>query len=205
MKNWLPTLLILGPGIFLAACEQTPDSSNETSEPAGGSVEVATGESEYREIEWTDLIPEDDLEALMNPPGYISEIEDGTEDDVISSELKSDFGGTSNDRYQQALTSTRIIESMNDQAIKLPGFIVPLEFDEEQVTTKFFMVPFFGACLHLPPPPPNQIVYVEYPQGLRLESLTDTFWIEGVISSSTTENDVAKSAYSMIAKRVTKY
>jgi hypothetical protein len=59
------------------------------------------------------------------------------------------------------------------------------------------MVPFFGACLHLPPPPPNQTIFVNYPQGLKLESLYDAYWISGVIKTSLVENDTATAAYSM--------
>ena len=81
--------------------------------------------------------------------------------------------------------------------IRIPAFIVPLEFDDEQRVTQFFMVPFFGACIHLPPPPPNQTIFVNYPQGFKLDDLTEAYWVSGIIKTSKVENDLATAAYTM--------
>ena len=75
--------------------------------------------------------------------------------------------------------------------------VIDVEFDDEQRVTQFFMVPFFGACIHLPPPPPNQTIYVNYPQGFTLESLVDAYWISGILKTSIVENELAIAAYSM--------
>jgi len=85
---------------------------------------------------------------------------------------------------------------MDGQAIRIPGFIVPIEFDDEQTITQFFLVPFFGACIHVPPPPPNQILFVEYPEGLKVDDLYDPFWLSGVVKIALTENNMATAAYS---------
>lgn len=151
----------------------------------------------FQTIEWTELMPEGDIEALLNPPSYITDIEDGSLEDQISNQLQNAIGAASDDRYQKALVSTGIIEEMNNRAVRIPGFIVPLEFSDDQSITQFFLVPFFGACIHIPPPPPNQIILVDYPQGLKLENLYTPFWISGILETSVTTNDVATSAYSM--------
>ncbi|TQV70604.1 DUF3299 domain-containing protein [Exilibacterium tricleocarpae] len=153
--------------------------------------------SAFKTIEWTDLMPKEDLDALLNPPGYVTDIEDGSVEEQISSQIQNTIAAASDDRYQQALVSTRVVPKMNGQAIRIPGFIVPLEFDDEQTITQFFLVPFFGACIHLPPPPPNQIVFVDYPEGLKLTALYDPFWVSGVVETSLTENDIATAAYSL--------
>lgn len=62
-----------------------------------------------------------------------------------------------------------------DKDHRIPGFITPIEFDDE-VVTKFFLVPTSGACVHTPPPPANQIVLVDYPQGYPLTSLYTPVW-----------------------------
>ena len=93
------------------------------------------------------------------------------------------------DSYQLALVSTRIKPEMDGRAVRIPGFIVPLEFDGEQIITEFFLVPYFGACLHMPPPAPNQIIHVNYEKGLELEALYDPFWITGILSASLVKND----------------
>jgi hypothetical protein len=153
--------------------------------------------SDFMQTEWTDLLPEDDLDALLNPPSYLDEIVDGSAEDILSNTLKSEVTDSGDDRYQQALISTNVKAMVNNAQIKIPAFIVPLEFDDDQNVTQFFMVPFFGACLHLPPPPPNQTIFVHYPQGLKLESLYDAYWIYGIIKTSLVENEMATAAYSM--------
>ena len=121
----------------------------------------------YTTVEWTDLMPKEDLEALLNPPEYLLDIEDGSEDDAINSQVKSSTLSDMDDRYQQALISTTIKPEFNNRTIRIPAFIVPLAFNDAQMITTFFLVPFFGACLHMPPPPPNQIIFAEYEPGIK--------------------------------------
>ena len=161
----------------------------------------------HQTVEWADLIPADDLEILLNPPTYLNEIEDGSPEDQIVSNIQNtkDSFESKYSIYQQALTSTRIIGAMDGKHIRVPGFVVPLEFDENQDITSFFLVPFFGACIHGPPPPPNQIIYVKAKQGFLLESLYDPVWISGTLSTTTVENQVATSAYSMTMQAFASY
>ena len=152
---------------------------------------------QIKTIEWPDLIPSEILEILLNPPSYLSEIEDGSVEDQISSQIRNSEINNSEDAYQQALVSTEVNAALDGAAVRIPGFIVPLEFDDQQTVTQFFLVPYFGACLHMPPPPPNQIILVNSPEGVKLSALYDPFWIEGTLSTTTQENDMATSAYSM--------
>ncbi|GAA5317518.1 MAG: DUF3299 domain-containing protein [Candidatus Pelagadaptatus aseana] len=142
-------------------------------------------------------MPEEDLEALLNPPSYITDIEDGSAEDQISSQLQSTIAAAQDDRYQQALISTNIRPELDGKTVRIPGFIVPLEFNDDEVITEFFLVPFFGACIHVPPPPPNQIIHVTSQEGLKLTALYDPFWISGILSASLKENDMATSAYAI--------
>ncbi len=151
----------------------------------------------FKMVEWTELMPKEDLDALLNPPEYITEVEDGSFEDQISSQIQSTIAAASDDRYQQALVSTRIVPEMDGQAIRIPGFVVPLEFNDDKAVTQFFLVPYFGACIHVPPPPPNQIIFVNAPQGLTMDNLYTPFWISGVIKTSLVENEVASSAYTL--------
>ena len=154
----------------------------------------------FKSIEWIDLMPKDDLDALLNPPDYLADIQDGSVEDQMESQIQNAINSANNDRYQQALVSIDVVPEMDNQAIKIPGFIVPLEFNEDETVTQFFLVPYFGACIHQPPPPPNQIIFVNYPKGLTLESLYDPFWVSGVLKSSIIQNDMATAAYTMELK-----
>jgi hypothetical protein len=159
----------------------------------------------FETIEWPDLMPPEVLAILLNPPEYIAEIEDGSAEDQISSQMRSAVNQSEEDAYQQALVSTDVNENLDGALIRIPGFVVPLEFDEEQTISQFFLVPYFGACLHMPPPPPNQIILVNAPKGIQMSALYDPFWIEGQLSTNFQENDMATSAYAMQLQRIEPY
>ncbi|MGB1090478.1 MAG: DUF3299 domain-containing protein [Oceanobacter sp.] len=161
--------------------------------------------TQYEEILWENLIPEEDLQALINPPDYVTEVEDGSFEDQIASQMVSTLEQGLDDQYQRALVSTRVVDAMAGKAIRIPGFVVPLEYDDDMTITQFFLVPFFGACIHVPPPPPNQIILIDAPQGITLENLYDPFWISGVLETQVTENEIATSAYRIQMKEFERY
>lgn len=161
------------------------------------SIGSATAETEqqYTTIEWIELMPADDLEALLNPPDILMGIEDGSELDSIDNLGAISESDPSAEKFYKALKSDRVVETYNGKSIRLPGFVVPLANDENNNVTEFFIVPYFGACLHLPPPPPNQIIFVKTDNGFQLESLQNPFWFEGVLSIEQSERELGTSAY----------
>ncbi|MCG9632878.1 DUF3299 domain-containing protein [Vibrio sp. Isolate30] len=70
--------------------------------------------------------------------------------------------------------------SLDQKQVKIPGYLLPLDFKGE-LTTEFFLVPTVGACIHVPPPPPNQMVLVKFPQGFDSSGLYPPVWVEGHI------------------------
>ena len=181
LKHKIALLLIMMP-MFISQVFAQSDDANKA-------------ENRYKTIAWSDLIPQDELDILLNPPDYMADIQDGSIEDQIDSQLRNTNALDSEDRYQQALVSTNIRPEMDGKAIRIPGFIVPLEFNSEQTITEFFLVPYFGACLHMPPPAPNQIIYVKHSGGIQLSALYDPFWITSVLRASLVENDLAAAAY----------
>jgi len=186
------TLALILLVLSISACDQSGDST----------INSSIG---YKDIEWTELIPEAELEALRNPPDFLSLIEDGSEEDRIDSQLQSNLAEPPVSAYQKALVSTNIVATFDSQNIRLPGFIVPLEFDENFVVTEFFLVPYFGACLHGPPPPPNQIIFVKHGTGIKLDSLEQPYWISGLLTTVSEINSTAHAAYSMTAQNIVLY
>ena len=150
-------------------------------------------------------MPEDDLEALMNPPDYLSEIPDGSQQDSVDAFEQQEFSNEKERRFQQALTSTEVIRAFENKAIRIPGFVVPLANNAEQKVTEFFIVPYFGACIHLPPPPPNQIIHAVVKEGIELDSLYEPLWFEGVLAIEMTENGTGSSAYSLKIDNFSRY
>ncbi|TKB57535.1 DUF3299 domain-containing protein [Ferrimonas aestuarii] len=159
--------------------------------------------AQYREVAWVELMPADDLDALLNPPESIFDIQDGSSEDTLDSLGESE--GIDEQRYFEALASTRVVSEFDNTKIKIPGFVVPLEMKEGTTVTEFLLVPFFGACLHQPPPPPNQIVYVSYAKGIELNSYQDAFWLEGKLTIKTTESDMGTAAYELAVDNVYPY
>ncbi|WP_047044251.1 DUF3299 domain-containing protein [Vibrio mexicanus] len=120
-------------------------------------------------------------------------------------------------KRQEIMDYRRNRATLPNQAIsggefKIPGFIAPVEFDDERIT-KFFLVPTSGACVHTPPPPANQIVLVDFPEGMTITSLYQPIWVEGVLEVEKKVADVTyvdgamdvETVYTMKAIEVTDY
>jgi len=143
--------------------------------------------ADVREIAWADLIPPNaEAPLLQLSPMHA-------------------FGDESGPRAAQLYLDAPIVAQLDGQNIKLPGYIVPLDLDEDFRVNEFLLVPYFGACIHVPPPPPNQIIYVKAELGIKLEDMYDPFWIEGTISAVAVSSELAKAGYSMHASKIYPY
>jgi hypothetical protein len=148
------------------------------------------------ELDWLELMPAEDRKALEEMP----EIEHSSPE----SGGFSDQGGLKQSAGLPAVMySAKTVPSLNGQQIRLGGYPVPLETDSEGRSTEFFLVPYPGACIHVPPPPPNQIVMVRYPAGIALEDIYAPLWVDGTLRIEPVSNDLADAAYVMSAAEVT--
>ena len=148
-------------------------------------------------VKWEDLMSQADLAAILNAPPVSH---DGYGwDDKFSADSPVESA------FQRALQSFDVNPEYLGKRIVLPGFIVPTAYNEEREVTEFFLVPFFGACIHVPPPPPNQIIHVTYEQGLQLDNMYDAYYILGELSSQVVRHELADSAYSLRAEHVEMY
>ncbi len=84
--------------------------------------------------------------------------------------------------------------------VEVPGFVIPLD-DNAQRFDEFFLVPFLGACIHTPPPPPNQIVHVQMTNPIDA-SLWDPLWVKGTLRVGSTDSPFGKVAYQMYGESV---
>ena len=74
------------------------------------------------------------------------------------------------------------IRQLIGKSIKIPGFAVPLEgADGFEYVKEFLLVPTFGACIHVPPPPPNQVIYVILDKPVYFEKLMYAVWVSGIV------------------------
>ncbi len=95
------------------------------------------------------------------------------------------------------------LRKLNGKRVRIPGFIVPLD-DFQDVVKEFLLVPYFGACVHTPPPPPNQLVYVGM-RGKQKVSLFEPVWIEGVLSIRKYQSIYGAVGFQMSAERISPY
>lgn len=136
---------------------------------------VAAPDSPPRTIDWLELMPPEDI-AVLEAVGEV------------------DHSGTG---PAEVVTSGRPVLVMNGAKGKLAGYVVPVGFDDEGRITEFFLVPYFGACIHLPPPPPNQIVHVRTSEPLPAGRIWDAYWAIGTLRVADTQHELAQSVYSM--------
>ena len=93
---------------------------------------------------------------------------------------------------------------LNGKLVKIPGFVIPLEGDEQTIT-EMLLVPYFGACYHVPPPPANQIIHVTFEQGVEIKELWDVVFIVGELRAQATSHELAEVGYSIEGLRVEDY
>lgn len=104
----------------------------------------------------------------------------------------------------KALKTTPVVESLNGQEISLAGYVVPLVTTEDAIS-EFLLVPNFGACIHVPPPPANQIVYVVAKYPLPFEESWDPVVINGTLLSEAEMSEYGAAGYRMNDAILTPY
>lgn len=97
------------------------------------------------------------------------------------------------------------LQRLNGARVRVPGFMVPLE-DWEQRVTEFILVPFFGACIHVPPPPPNQMAHVLMSGRRKVEvNLWDPVWVVGTLKIENVDSPYGVVGYQLNAERLVPY
>ncbi len=144
---------------------------------------LAQDESDLLKLDWIDLIPEKERNQF----------------DAMGMPAIDHSGGV---MEQSKLGSVR--QELNGSMVKIPGFVIPLEGDEDMVT-EFLLVPYFGACIHVPPPPPNQIIYVKFKEGAPVHRLWDVIYVVGTLKTETINSELAETAYLIDGIRIEDY
>lgn len=146
-------------------------------------------------IDWLDLLPPEDRAAMEN---IGEEMEKLNAEQLASGEDRI----TQETKLPSVMTSTAVRQELDGDYVRIPGFLVPLELNERGEAISFFLVPYFGACIHVPPPPPNQIIYITFPDGIPSDAIYDPYWVTGTLKVEEVVNDVAHSTYSIDAEHI---
>jgi hypothetical protein len=141
--------------------------------------------SPFREIFWNDLIPSD---------APRSETARGGDHDERSGAQAPDFDAS----------AYKFVEALNGTRIRMPGFMLPVETDGRGVTA-FILTPYVGACIHVPPPPPNQLVFVTSERPWPSEAMFDAVWVSGTIRVNLITTTLAEIGYDVVADEIEAY
>jgi hypothetical protein len=107
-------------------------------------------------------------------------------------------------RMREVWDSAPTNPALVGQNVRIPGFIVPLE-DTKDGLKEFLLVPYFGACIHSPPPPANQIIHVLPRMPAKGFRSMDAVWISGTLATVRTDSYMGMSGYRIEATEVTRY
>ena len=103
-----------------------------------------------------------------------------------------------------ATQQTSPARALNGKKVSIPGFMVPLEDDADKVT-EFILVPFAGACIHVPPPPPNQMVYVKLHSLKAKMSFSEPIMVSGTLHVATVQSPYGDISFNMDGDSVKPY
>lgn len=147
----------------------------------------------FREIQWDDLMPKgwDPMAAFKGVD--LNRLQDS---DPKAAELLA--------KVRIEWDKAPVEPAINGQRVKIPGFVVPLERKGDEVI-EFLLVPYFGACVHVPPPPSNQVIHVVPSKPVKGMRTMETFWISGTLTLQGGDSGMGIYAYRMAAERVEPY
>lgn len=209
-------MLLIGCADSRSEKPATSDLADATEAAETQTVDVEPDTSGVTEITWEDLMPDGENERLeelyaefyrdfekrmMENQTALSATISGDSDLEISDMIAE---GSDLDTMTQ-IGTFNVVEDLDGMDIRLPGYIVPLDFNADAEHTEFLLVPYFGACLHSPPPPPNQIVYVSANPAAKIPDIYEPVWLEGTMKTGRFDTEMANSAYELSLSKLEPY
>ncbi len=174
--------------LILGFTVHPPVAAQKTASPKASAAPAT-----YRDLAWEEMVPKD-WDPLKSFKGInLSNLKDN--DPEAEKLLK---------RMRAAWDNAPTNPTLAGAAVRVPGFVVPLE-ESTAGLKEFLLVPYFGACIHTPPPPANQIIYVKLKTPATGLRAMDAVWVNGTLNLARTDNEMGASGYQMDAVAVTPY
>ncbi|HPE60118.1 MAG TPA: DUF3299 domain-containing protein [Thiolinea sp.] len=171
-----------------AAAVKLPDNAPEIGTDIKTLITTPTPSREgVRQILWDDLIPEeyDPEKVMLKYQELIDNTPEGSpEERVLLDKIMEEFNNApANDQ-------------LNGLRVRIPGFVSPLDERNGQVG-EFLLVPYFGSCIHSPPPPVNQTVLVQPQTGksIPMEQIYEPVWVSGDMKVTLSDTELAQAGY----------
>jgi len=212
MKNISILLLMTALTTGGGACSN-PDAATAVKSADKADVTQTDPSASATEITWEDLMPEGEDELLESlyvefyeeferkmVRNSTSLIDAANEDPGLSSIAE----GSASDTMEQ-IGTFNVVKDLDGKRIRVPGYVVPFDFSANAEHKEFLLVPYFGACLHTPPPPPNQIILVKSDMAAKIENIEEPVWLEGTLKTGEFLNDLGNSAYVLNLSKLEPY
>jgi hypothetical protein len=153
--------------------------------PAANTAPDAAASAAYREITWEELLP-----PGWDPLAPFKGLQlDKLQDDDPQAQ-------TALDEARKYWNDAPLKAEMDGTRVRLPGFVVSLGGEGERLQ-EFLLVPYFGACIHVPPPPVNQVVHVVAKTAHEGIRTMDTVWISGTLRVERAQTLMGDAGYAM--------
>jgi uncharacterized protein len=149
---------------------------------------------DHKPITWDQLIPHG-----WQPSKYLQLLGQRLQAWSDSSKAAHSYLSKLRKEWDQAPATT----SFDGQRIRIPGFVVPLDVNAQQ-TRELLLVPYFGACIHSPPPPANQIIYIQLEKSTPLESMA-TVWAQGILRAQRGSHGETVAGYTLSNAELSPY
>ena len=158
-----------------------------------------------RDLRWQQLIPGDPADMSGNEAlrGVVQHGQVPAIDPVLATLAGNDPAGEAPGASGRAArhAGTDVVPELNGERVRMRGFVVPVGFDGAEVK-EFLLVPYVGACIHVPPPPANQVVLVEAAAPFSIGGLFEAVAVTGTLRIESTTTELAEVGYHLAAERV---
>lgn len=161
--------------------------------PAGASADVL-------ELKWADLRPARP-KLPPKPKTFFSEVPKPGEREADPTPVAEGAFMSVKRRQPGADGAAPVMDSLNGRMVRIGGYVVPLDFEATRIK-EFLLVPYVGACVHVPPPPANQIVYVTLTDPIEIKGAFDPVAVTGRLSTEPAFTGLADTGYTLAAEAV---
>jgi len=161
--------------------------------PASEPKKAAEFDPAFPELQWDDLMPADWDPMAAFRGMNIAELQDN---DPKAQEAL--------DTMRKAWNDAPVNPKLAGKKVRIPGFAIPVEQSDKGVD-ELLLVPYFGACIHTPPPPANQIIHVKLSEPQPAVGAMQAYWIWGEISAQKFSSELGDAAYLITASGIQPY
>ena len=186
--GWVMPVLALSGVVLAVLAASTLLPVPDVARDFRNNTRAADGDGRHATLAWSDLVPEDwdatrEMKRLQHAAAGV---------DDTTAEARVSFA-----RLRDVLDAAPANPALQGRAVRITGYVVPLDARAKGLT-EFLLVPYFGACIHSPPPAANQVIHVQSDRPLALRAM-DTVWVAGTMDVVRRTSSVAVSGYRLRA------